>query len=167
MFYLRMYYWVYIIQWFTLILSSVFLYGGRTYKSHLNDILVLQKKLVRIITNSDYLAHTDPLFHSTGILKINELYEYHLTLYAFRNKNNFVSSSHAYQTRQSHHAVPAFSRLSVYQRSLFHAVPPIFNSLPQDIKTCSNLQSFKKAVKNRLLSRYVLQLIYRSSVWFM
>ena len=43
-------------------------------QNHLNSILLLQKKVIRLITKKDYLAHTDPLFKRTGILKVNDVY---------------------------------------------------------------------------------------------
>ena len=38
------------------------------------NILKLQKKAIRTITNSKYNAHTDPLFKKLGILKINDIF---------------------------------------------------------------------------------------------
>ena len=35
---------------------------GNTFPTHIKPLIVLQKKLVRIITNSHYLEHTSPLF---------------------------------------------------------------------------------------------------------
>ena len=116
---------------------------GGTFKTHLADILILQKKVVRIITNSNYFAHTDPLFHSTGILKIGDLYEFHLAIYGFKNKNNFKYPTHSYETRFRNRALPSFSRLSVSQRSISHAVPKVFNSLPLHVQNCRSLEIFK------------------------
>ena len=47
---------------------------GETYAIHLNVIEILEKKVVRIITGSAYLAHTSPLFFKTKILKINDVH---------------------------------------------------------------------------------------------
>ena len=33
------------------------------------------KKIIRIITNSDFLANTDPLFEKTGILKLEDIFK--------------------------------------------------------------------------------------------
>ena len=41
---------------------------------NLDRILKLQKKAVRIITNSHFLAHTDNLFHDLKILKIEDIF---------------------------------------------------------------------------------------------
>ena len=43
--------------------------------SYINKILLLQK-IVRIITKSNYLAHTDEISSRTNILKIDDLNKY-------------------------------------------------------------------------------------------
>ena len=48
-----------------------------TYVTNLNRIYYLQKRAVRAITNSDFRAHTAPLFAKLGILdifQVNSLY---------------------------------------------------------------------------------------------
>ena len=45
---------------------------GHTNKVHINSLHLIQKKIVRIITGSSYLAHTNDLFYKTQILKIQE-----------------------------------------------------------------------------------------------
>ena len=44
--------------------------------STLKPLFMLQKKIVRIICNKNYNAHTPPLFKKLGILPVNELSEY-------------------------------------------------------------------------------------------
>jgi hypothetical protein len=44
-----------------------------TSQTNFNRITKLQKKAIRIISNSDSSAHTEPLFHSQGILSLNQL----------------------------------------------------------------------------------------------
>ena len=38
-----------------------------TYATHLSPLILIQKKIIRIITGQNYLAHTNPLFEQTGI----------------------------------------------------------------------------------------------------
>ena len=40
--------------------------------------------IVRIITMSNYLAHTDELFAKINILKVDDLYKYLLGIYAYK-----------------------------------------------------------------------------------
>ena len=46
---------------------------GISHQSHLRPLLLLQKKIVRIMTFSTYYAHTDPLFKDLNILTIDKL----------------------------------------------------------------------------------------------
>ena len=43
---------------------------GHTYASTLNPIFLLQKKIVRIITFSSYLEHSNPLFKRLNLIKL-------------------------------------------------------------------------------------------------
>ena len=45
-------------------------FWGAVSKSEFEKIYLLQKKLIRIICKADFLAHTDPLFKKTNILKL-------------------------------------------------------------------------------------------------
>ena len=135
-------------------LTYCILIWGGTYRTHLSDIELLQKKLVRLITNSEYLAHSKPLFYQTGILNIFELYEYHLGIFAFKNKSKFHHATHNYSTRNAELFVPCFSRLSISQRTIWYAAPNFFNSLPTELKECRSLGIFKKKCKTYLLNRY-------------
>ena len=40
---------------------------GGTY---LQDISVLQKKAIRVVTNSTYKSHTEPIFKEYGLLNV-------------------------------------------------------------------------------------------------
>ncbi len=49
---------------------------GSTYKTYLEQLIVLQKKAVRIIANADFREHSLPLFRQLGILPLSKLHEY-------------------------------------------------------------------------------------------
>ena len=50
---------------------------GISPQSHLRPLLLLQKKIVRIMTFSTYYAHTDPLFKDLNILTIDNIFNRH------------------------------------------------------------------------------------------
>jgi hypothetical protein len=52
-----------------------------TSQSNINKILTLQKKAIRVITNSPHSAHTGPLFSSTRILPFDKLLTYNRLLF--------------------------------------------------------------------------------------
>ena len=48
---------------------------GNAHVNNINRIKILQKKAVRAITNSDYTAHTSPLFKELNILKFDDQFD--------------------------------------------------------------------------------------------
>ena len=49
---------------------------GNTCKKYLNKVHLIQKKVIRIITFSEFSAHTAPLLEKLGILNIYQIVEY-------------------------------------------------------------------------------------------
>ena len=47
---------------------------GSASKCHLNSLFLLQKKIIRIMTFSPYLAHTDPIFKDLTILPLDKIF---------------------------------------------------------------------------------------------
>ena len=45
-----------------------------TYKTSLRRLVILQKRIIRIINNSHFNAHADPIFKDLGILKFNDIH---------------------------------------------------------------------------------------------
>ena len=127
---------------------------GGTNEIHLRNLKLLQKKIVRIITNSDFLAHSDPLFIKTNILKVNDLHTYLIAVHGFKYYSNYITCSHEYDTRTRDNLLPAYHRLSSTQRSLSFTVPTIWNKLPNYIKECKTLSKFKSELKKYLISSY-------------
>lgn len=49
-------------------------YGIFVWGTHVNQLSKYQKKAIRAITNSDYIAHTEPLLKNLSILKVEDMY---------------------------------------------------------------------------------------------
>ena len=56
------------------------------YKTGLQRIVILQKRVIRIVNKSDYCAHTDPIFK-----KLNSLLKFHLWHPSKRNLKKIYS----------------------------------------------------------------------------
>ena len=54
-----------------------------TYETNLNRIFILQKRAVRVLTNSDFRAHSAPLFLQLKILDIFKLNAFHVAEFVF------------------------------------------------------------------------------------
>ena len=68
---------------------------GSTYQSNLNRIIILQKKIIRIISKVSFDSHTGVLFREQEILKFSDIYLYQMGkfMYLFRRSllpNYFV-----------------------------------------------------------------------------
>ena len=54
---------------------------ANSHVTNIRKLQLLQKKTIRIITSSHYIAHTDPLFSTTKLLKFDDLYKYQLGIF--------------------------------------------------------------------------------------
>ena len=50
--------------------------------------ILLQKKAVRIITHSNYIAHTEPLCKQYGIIKLTEMFSLAIWKFYYKLMNN-------------------------------------------------------------------------------
>ena len=58
------------------ILTYGIILWGPTYRCHLKQLSILQKKAIRCIHKSYYNAHTEPLFIRSKILKLDDIYKF-------------------------------------------------------------------------------------------
>ena len=63
---------------------------GNTNAVHLDPIIKIQKKIVRTITFSHYLAHTEPIFDTLNILYFNNLVVHRISLMMFKYSKDLV-----------------------------------------------------------------------------
>ena len=120
---------------------------GNAFPTHLKPLLILQKKLIRLITKSHYLEHTAPLFKSTNILPIEQMHSYLLAVHMFKKISiNSINPEifHNYNTRHCSNIQIPFHRLAISQHSVSYNCVHIWNKLPPSIKNCVNLKLFKK-----------------------
>ena len=84
-----------------------------TYETHLTKLIILQRKIIRAISWSDYRAHAPPLFLRLGLLRITEFNEYHNACVIFQVVYGLnarlcelvpiTHPQHTYNTRNTHH----------------------------------------------------------------
>ena len=64
---------------------------GNTYKTKLNSIILIQKKIIRAICGiNDMRISTSPLLYRCGILKFVDLIDYKTLIVLFNVKNNVL-----------------------------------------------------------------------------
>ncbi len=149
-------------QMYFSLINSKLEYGislwGSTYKSNLASIKVLQKKFVRIITNSNFHEPSFPLFVNNNILPVRHLYVFKVLSIFYKISGNTgptIDYSHDYPTRQ---AVNSCVRLpkpycSLFQKSFVYLSFKFFNLLPNDIKILNSHLLFNKKLKPWILAK--------------
>ena len=130
-----------------------------TYESHLNKLLLLQKRAIRILNHASFLAHTEPLFFSSGILKIKDIHKLNVGLYMYENNTSVqFMRPHDYPTRGHDSPRPQSARLTLTLNSISVVGPNIWNSIPEIIRNSPSRNSFKFRYKKFLLSFYASDL---------
>ena len=123
------------------------------------------KKLIRVLSGSEWLAHTDPLYKSYKIIKFIDIYKYLLAVFMFKVMNdkrniyekyrgNLMNFNHSYFTRHKSNFKLPFYRLDFTQRSIFYNGPSLWNSFNNDVKLFRSVNIFKKNFKRILFDNY-------------
>ena len=155
---------------------------GSADETHLNRLLILQKKIVRLICFSDIrqpdysFLPSDPLFFKLEIHKIQDIFKlniskfifkclkrctpvnfhswYHLTssINKYNTRSKFVNIENLVETRTLF--VPT-ARTSNYGLKLLKVLGPrVWNSLPPLLRINESLYTFIQKLKNILLNNY-------------
>ena len=150
----------------------IFTYGvhvwGLTFPTFLTQLFIVQKRAIRIIFFSEPKSHSEPLFKSLNLLKLNDVIESQILSFVYQWSHgllppcfskyfNFTSSVHSYATRQSCNRNLYVASVNTTQyglRSLKFTGPRPWNSLPTSITNSNSLRIFRKTLKDSMLNCY-------------
>ena len=137
---------------------------GPTYRCHLKQVSILQKKAIRCINKSYYNAHTEP-FIRNKILKLDDLYKFELSKFMFDCINGLLptpileyfttnATIHAHHTRQRNipHVTQTVGTIS--ERAVTHKGPKTWTEIPQTIRLHQNKNIFSRLLKNDYITKY-------------
>ena len=130
---------------------------GCASKCQLNSLFLVQKKILRIMTFSPYLAHTDPLFKDLKILPVNKLFIDRIGIVMFKATYDLLPKSitqlfsknkdiHSYNTRSKD-----LLRVFIGTKNFTYFSPRIWNALVNNININVTLTQFKSILKMYLL----------------
>ena len=158
---------------------------GSTYPTTLKNIVILQKKAVRIIASSNHDAHTSVLFHQLSILKLSDLVSMHTALFivtGFVPRRSFITSAlfmfdfynntipssfsnfftsirkvHNYNTRLSSSSAyyTPVIRTNYGKFSLRYQGPLTWNSIDHNTKEINHRKISKEKIKAQFLKTYI------------
>ena len=147
-------------------LSYGIIVWGNADKSVVKSTFLLQKRAIRVINNALYNRHTDPLFRSSRILKLDDLFEYQSVIFMtdymhdklpLSFKNMFTinrNMPNARTTRQSNmlnigRCDSQFSR----KLPLYH-LPALWNKWTKVISENLSRRNIKRLVKSTIFEIY-------------
>ena len=131
---------------------------ANTFPTHIDPLVKAQKRIVRIITRSEFLAHTAPLFDITKMLTIEKLRKLSLGKYCFTNIDILTDNlnvHHEYNTRHRNRIRAQAHNHSLFERSFIYQGPRIWNEIQENcpnIINSASLTIFKRKYKSYLLS---------------
>ena len=140
---------------------------GSAYKSHLNPLIVLQKKAVRLITNANFRDASAPIFYDLKLLPISKIYHLNCLQFLFKclNCNSFPflrsrimynSSTHNHETRSRDQLKPIRERLDICKNSYLSQSVSLWNNLDENIKESRLLNNFKYKVIQSLIDKLIV-----------
>ena len=130
-------------------------------------MVLLQKRLVRVVTCSQYRAHTEPLMLANQLLFINDINVYVVGIFMynyvtrklpqiFENYFQRNRDGHGLNTRQANDFYVPFSRLQIRRFSIKIHGSEVWNSFPTFLKISTSLMDFKKNLRKYLIDRNLL-----------
>jgi len=66
---------------------------GNTYRSNTRSLFLLQKRVVRIISQTDYRERTNALFFGSKLLKFKELVKLQTLVFMFKAKDRVLPTN--------------------------------------------------------------------------
>jgi len=154
----------------------ILIWGGAS-KLAINKLSCLQKRAVRILTHSNFRAHTNPLFLRLQILKLPDLYHLQLGIFMFKAKYHLLpsSSSHHIQFtkinprfdfRKKFDFQPLVFKTQIRYRYIGITGSKFWNALPLDIVNLRTLLSLKKRFKMYLIEPYGIEIPWKTRIFF-
>ena len=133
----------------------------------INSLLLIQKRFVRLCTNSEFLAHSYPLFKELKVLTIFDIFKLNQCEFLFKWKNNINNYQTIYQDFFSKHCDihqhntrfrQNFRRpktKNAYGDKLIKvSALDAWNAIPDDIKNSFSKPELKNAIKKHYLLQY-------------
>ncbi len=131
---------------------------GNTTKSNLNVLYLLQKKIVRILTGSDYRAHSEPLFVKLKIMNIFQLHHYFTSVFVFKCLSNMYFEywdnffHYSNSPRFPNDLQTKYFKKKLSQSSIRFSGPQIWNNFSTKVKMSTTLPILKRNLRHEILS---------------
>ena len=138
---------------------------GVANKTSVSQIVVLQKRAIRLICKVNKLTGTIKLFRKLKVLKFTDLVDYKIVLVMYKVKHCSLPSGiqtffqinygKTYFTRQIDKFNVTYARTSLKAKCVSIYGVKLWNSLHENLRKCSSYPSFKTNLKKNYISKYM------------
>ena len=137
-----------------------------TSSGNLQRLYTLQKKAIRICTNSHFIAHTSPLFKELNCVTFYDSISLKLGIFMFKFVNGLLPdifiqyfkrnlAIHQFNTRNKNNFVLPFCRLTLKQNnSVIYKGSKLWNELDSTLKNVNMTSSFRSKFKKHIVNAY-------------
>ena len=139
---------------------------GCASTSALQELLVLQKRAIRIINKSNYLSHTSPIFKDLAILKLSDINFYQTVLFVYKCKQNMlpvvcsrfvtfnISVAEGRNLRSVNEFIIPYCRTNLRAKCMNVRGPKHFSILPEVVRKAVSVSNFKSTFLSFLFTQY-------------
>ena len=137
---------------------------GNASKYLIDRVVVLQKRAIRIISKSEYKAHTLPLFIKYNLLKFVDIVKFKILLLMYKAKEGSlpdnlqmffkIKTSDTISTRQDGKFYVAYARTKIKANCISICGVKLWNNLNVDISNIKPFKKFKLNLKKHIINSY-------------
>ena len=138
---------------------------GTCRNNLLNKVQTLQNKLLKVLYKHPYRTDTNYLHRELNILKVKGIRKLNILKFVYESINKtsikqfhkhytFHRNIHNRNSRQDKRLYPTVFKTKYGESTLHYVGTKLWNSLENNIKTCSSLYTFKKAIRLSCIARY-------------
>jgi hypothetical protein len=142
---------IYFSYFYSIMAYGLVFWGNSPCSIH---IFKLQKRAIRIITNSGNRDSCRELFKELEILPLQSQYIFSLVMFVVNNKDQFKLNSELYSrnTRHNNKFHYPTCKLTVFQKGVYYLGIKVFNWLPPNLRNLArDIKHFKIVLRSFLL----------------
>ena len=138
---------------------------GNTYSCRIQDLIVLQKRAIRVIDKAPFRDHTTKMFQKYKVLKFKDLIDFHTCNFMYKAAHKMLPDNvqiqftknkdiHEYCTRNKEKMFVSSVNSRLKQMSTNVVGVKLWNGLKNDLRDSVSLSVFKRKLKHEYISKY-------------
>ena len=139
---------------------------GSAYSTYINQLFKIQKRALRIISNSPHRSSTTPLLIKYNVLSVIDMYNFELGTFMFKQRNGLLptvfddlfsthSDIHSLNTKHKHKLRLPLIKKVFCEKSIIYQGTKLWNEIDDDIKNETTVNRFRSKYKKHLIKNYL------------